>query len=191
MKSRFMMCALAVAVAFGGTAVTAQSVGTFTDKRDGKTYRTVKIGKQTWMAENLNYQTNGSWCNDDNPSNCSKYGRLYRLGAAEEACPVGWHLPTDIEWNELITFAGGEETAGAKLKSRSPRWDGQDAYGFSALPGGFQYVEGGFDPPGSNGRWWADPKKSYDDNHRSMGTGRTSVYDGFSDEGNSVRCVKD
>jgi uncharacterized protein (TIGR02145 family) len=76
---------------------------TFTDSRDGKPYRFVQIGKQTWMAENLNYETPiGSNCYNDSPQYCQKYGRLYSGSAAKKACPVGWHLPSKDEWLVFI-----------------------------------------------------------------------------------------
>ncbi|MCL2261493.1 MAG: fibrobacter succinogenes major paralogous domain-containing protein [Fibromonadales bacterium] len=122
----------------------------FTDARDGKEYRYVKIGNQTWMAENLNYSGDGSIgrCYEDEPANCDKYGRLYywyktirpTLSEATDVCPSGWHLPSAEEWRTLIDFAGGNEIAGKKLKARDG-WDGLDTgtddYGFSALPGGY------------------------------------------------------
>ena len=139
--------------------------GTMIDSRDGKTYKTVKIGSQIWMAENLNYKTKrGSWCYDDNESNCARYGRLYTWAAAMDSigtwstngkgcgdgsicnpktpvrgvCPGGWHLPSKTEWEILFTTVGGKLTAGSKLKSMSgwPRGNGTDDFGFSALPAG-------------------------------------------------------
>ncbi len=107
--------------------------GFFEDNRDGQVYRTVKIGEQTWMAENLNYEympDTLSVCYDEDPINCEKYGRLYTWAAAMDsaarfsdngkdcgngtecsangnvrgACPVGWHLPSNAEWITLKDF---------------------------------------------------------------------------------------
>jgi len=115
-----------------------QQKGTFTDSRDGKKYGTVKIGSQTWMAENLNYNADGSECKDNNEANCTKYGRLYNWSTAKTACPSGWHLPSREEWRVLVDFAGGGEIADKKLKASSGWNDeagnGTDTYGFAALP---------------------------------------------------------
>jgi len=82
---------------------------TFTDPRDGKVYRTVKIGNQVWMAENLNYDAPGSKCYNNNPANAEKYGRLYDWETAKKVCPAGWHLPSNDEWKVLVDFVGGEK----------------------------------------------------------------------------------
>ncbi len=135
-----------------------------TDSRDGKTYKTVKIGSQIWMAENLNFRTNDSWCKDNKESNCSKYGRLYTWNAAIKACPSGWHLPSNVEFETLFTAVGGEITAGKMLKSQSGWYDngnGIDAYGFSALPAGFRNPPslGGFTVLGYFADFWSATEK--------------------------------
>jgi hypothetical protein len=101
----------------------------FKDPRDGKTYRTVEIGAQIWMAQDLDYHGEDGYlglCFGDKPQakksypeHCKKYGRLYSYEEAETACPEGWHLSTDREWQTLVNFAGGEEVAGKKLKAGS------------------------------------------------------------------------
>ena len=115
------------------------------DSRDGKTYKIAKIGNQVWMAENLNYETNGSYCF---PEKCAKYGRLYIWESALNACPVGWHLPTKEEYETLLNYVEKqEEETIEKLYSdsdekyeRDLRWGGyflardKDRYGFSVLP---------------------------------------------------------
>ena len=81
---------------------------TITDPRDGQIYKTVKLkdGK-TWLAQNLNFDVGeGSWLYKD-PKNVEKYGRLYTWEAALKACPIGWHIPTDEEWNTMIKNYGG------------------------------------------------------------------------------------
>jgi uncharacterized protein (TIGR02145 family) len=129
-----------------------------TDKRDGKTYRLVQIGKQMWMAENLNYNASGSKCYDNKPANCDKYGRLYDWETAKKACLKGWHLPSDKEWQELVNFAGGDKVAGKKLKAKSgwnSNGNGSDDYGFVALPGGYGGSGGLFGSVGYYGEWWS------------------------------------
>jgi len=168
----------------------------FADSRDGKTYGTVKIGNQIWMAENLNYITSsGSWCYDNNTSNCDKYGRLYDWETAKKVCPSGWHLPSDAEWSTLSNFVGSD--SGKKLKSTSG-WNssgnGTDAYGFTALPGGYRYYSGNFSYIGDNGYWWSSTESGTTYAYsRGMGYNRSDVtrYDHNKPNGFSVRCVRD
>ncbi len=113
--------------------------GTLTDSRDGQTYKTVKIGDQVWMAENLNYEIDSSYCYNDSAEYCAKYGRLYVWTAAMDACPSGWHLPDLAEWKTLLAAVGGDSVAGAKLKSTSgwnSNGNGTDDFGFTVLPAG-------------------------------------------------------
>jgi uncharacterized protein (TIGR02145 family) len=114
--------------------------GVFTDERDGQIYKTVSIGSQIWMAENLNYVTSSSYCDERDTNNCSKFGRLYTYNAAFGACPEDWRLPTKDEWDTLFYSVGGVSVAGKMLKSKDG-WNGEgnglDAYSFSVLPAGF------------------------------------------------------
>jgi uncharacterized protein (TIGR02145 family) len=152
------------------------STGSFTDSRDGTTYKTVKIGNQTWMAENLNYATGGK-CYKDSPANCQKYGRHYNWAEAKNVCPSGWHLPSNAEWDALYKFADGNsdtespyksETAGKQLKA-AEGWNpsngmpggGDDNYGFAAIPGGSNYL-GKYDHLGNAGYWWSSSEYEED-----------------------------
>ncbi|WP_308602805.1 fibrobacter succinogenes major paralogous domain-containing protein [uncultured Fibrobacter sp.] len=131
MKKRILLFVTLVA-AF--TFADGGQKGSFTDPRDGKTYKTVKIGNQVWMAENLNYKTANSYCYEDKLANCHKYGRLYTWAVAMDSagvfsndgkgcgegktcaakksvrgiCPKGWHLPSDNEWKTLFEAVGRE-----------------------------------------------------------------------------------
>ncbi len=131
---RLVLITAAVAAAIAGAFADGPSFGTFTDSRDGQTYKTVKIGTQTWMAQNLNYQTKrGSWCYENSADSCKKYGRLYDWKTAKKACPAGYHLPSNEDWTTLIDYMGGQVTAGKKLKAKrgwNDNGNGTDDYGF-------------------------------------------------------------
>ena len=130
------------------------------DERDGQTYKTVKIGEQWWMAENLKYNdTTQSECHPDDP-NCDIYGRFYNRDGALNDCPKGWHLPTEKDWLKLKQFIkenSEREYVGRELRADS-LWDitglgmGYDSYGFGALPGGAN-------EPVSN--WWGISKNAF------------------------------
>ena len=173
--------------------------GFLTDSRDGQTYKTVTIGTQTWMADNLNYETENSYCYDDDPSNCSKYGRLYTWAAAKTVCPEGWHLPDTTEWNTLFTAVGGSSTAGAKLKSQTG-WTAyygitnEDSFGFSALPAGFRFDYGHYINEGDYAYFWSSTEySSYGAYYVSLDYNGDYAYLGNDGKSNgfSVRCVKD
>lgn len=201
--------------------------GTFIDSRDGHEYNYIKIGDQIWMAENLAYLpevsppselsvTEPQYCVYDyygtNVSeakatdNYNTFGVLYNWKAAMEACPEGWHLPTDDEWKQLEMFVGlsqseADDTGnrgndeGAKLKATSGWFDynGTDAYGFSGLRGGLN--TGNFTDIGS-GCWWCSDGAVTEDHayYRRLRGGDCSwIVRLINDKENgcSVRCVKD
>jgi len=91
---------------------------------NGKAYKTVKIGDQEWMAENLAFRPSSGkyWSYNKSKSNVTKYGYLYDWETSQNVCPAGWHLPSDEEWTVLTDFLGGNEKAGIKMKSTSG-WD--------------------------------------------------------------------
>ena len=203
---------LAFAIAVGAFASAAWS-GEMTDPRDGQSYRTVQIGTQTWMAENLNYaylqaDMSGdptSFCYENSADSCAKYGRLYTWEAALNACPEGWHLPSKAEFETLIASVGGEDVAGKALKSTNGWKDytgrscnGTDAYGFSALPAGESHNSyGGFSYAGTNAYFWSAAEYNsfyavgmvlyytyYSPDYAELG-GNIKSY------GLSVRCLRD
>ncbi|MCR5766318.1 MAG: hypothetical protein K6G09_10140 [Treponema sp.] len=156
---------------------------TLVDNRDNKAYKTVVIGNQLWMAENLNYADticipelkSGSSCYDGSDKNCKYYGRLYDFFAAIETCsdsatselqgvcPDNWHLPLSSEWDELIAFVTasvGKDLVGNSLKSlegwnvNSNGAEGSDNFGFRILPGGLREDFGKYKELGYRGAFW-------------------------------------
>jgi uncharacterized protein (TIGR02145 family) len=165
------------------------SIGTFTDSRDGQTYKWVKIGNQIWMAENLNYNSiSGSWCYDDDDSKCETFGRLYDWDAAKIACPAGWHLPSEKEFNTLLQSVGGSGNNAYKaLKSSGNS-------GFSAFFGGWRDNQGVCSGIRSYCYLWSSTMED-DTNAWSLfmnkeeQDSKMDYYD--KDLGFYVRCVKD
>lgn len=108
----------------------ASEQGLFEDPRDQQTYGTFEVSGVRWMTENLRYAAKNSVCYEYKPENCHKLGRLYPWEVALQACPVGWHLATEFEWQKLelvlgVTFEELEgnqergEPVGEKIKITS------------------------------------------------------------------------
>ena len=160
-----------------------QQKDTFTDVRDNKVYKTVKIGEQVWLAENLKYNANESKCYDNQPANCDKYGRLYSWETAIKSCPSGWHLPSKAEWEVLMAIISDEEDDNE-----------EDNFGVFALPSGYGYSSGYFYDLGNLSYWWS--ANEYD----GYSTYRRHIYytNEYADDDSyiknllrSVRCVQD
>jgi len=166
-KVKFISLAIVVTVFIFSCSSDDNNYNSFTDSRDGKSYKMVTIGSQTWMAENLNYNFPGSRCygdetGGDSLGNCKKYGRLYNWNTAMNnsassniipsgvrgICPAGWHLPSNKEWEVLIIYVGDvlyydgtftAVTADKKLKATS----GWNSNGNGTDDYGFSALPGG------------------------------------------------
>jgi len=145
------------------------------DARDGKTYKTVQIGTQTWMAENLAFAVSGSsFVYENNQSYLQKYGYLYSWETAKNVCPSGWHLPSDEEWETLAKLLNEKHgpfrkdaeswTEMGKLLKATAGWkeyagkngNGTDDYGFNAVASGYQVSAGKFNYKDEYGYWWSN-----------------------------------
>jgi len=130
--------------------------GHLMDSRDGQTYRTVKIGSQVWMAQNLNFKADSSWCPDDSVKNCEAYGRLYQWTAVmalshsydstswgvtgvshQGICPHAWHVPSDSQWQVLETSVGMDADMAAKTGYRGTV-EGSELKAASGLWGSYE-----------------------------------------------------
>ncbi|HEY8929234.1 MAG TPA: fibrobacter succinogenes major paralogous domain-containing protein [Mucilaginibacter sp.] len=182
---------------------------------DGNTYKTVTIGNNTWLAENLKVthyrngdailasSTNldtGAYCNYNNdPAIGDIYGRLYNNAVIHDSrnvCPAGWHLPTDVEWHDLAAALGGDNAAGGPLKEAgNAHWLGSnvgatDSSGFNGLPAGND-GSGTFVDIGRATYFWSNPGEPYTraldtNNAELLGTSNT-----YHNQFLSIRCVKD
>jgi len=192
----------------GGSVISSSSagesgdiVGTFLDSRDNKTYKTVKIGEQTWLAENLNYDVPSNEtdvCNETD--NCAEYGRFYDLETAKTACPLNWHLPSKAEWDALTSYIEGKEecticdathlkaTSGWDNKSDGSSGNGLDSYKFAALPSGYRSgSDGTFKSVGAQGHWWS--YEGFD--RRIIYTRDYADWNDSEHRSLSIRCIKD
>ncbi len=171
------------------------------DGRDTAGYKVIEISNQIWMAENLAFKTDkGSWAYDNDNNNLSVYGRLYNWETAKRACPSGWHLPSDKEWNTLIEYLGGENVAGGKLKSKSKSWKSPNTgadnnKGFEALPAGYyEPSDKTFSGAGYTSNFWSsspagnDGAFNYEVHYYFAKVRKNNNKQGT---GYSVRCVKD
>ena len=184
------------------------------------TYDLVAIGEQCWFAENLRneYYANGDaipgelsdslWnvtsygaqaIYNNDTSNLAVYGRLYSWYAVDDSrgvCPIGWHVPTDVEYTVLTDYLGGQNVAGDALKSAptdSPSWNGTNESGFSALAAGYRFPWGSFHQAGVHTDIWTSTLNSSVSSWARIIWGHSAVSrEAFDkDFGFSVRCIKD
>jgi len=131
----------------------------FVDSRDNQTYKVVRIGTQTWFAQNLNYGGVKGYCPVGNPENCEKYGKLYEFDDAVKACPPGWHLPTLDEFRQLVDYVGKRSAVMLMADTGWTERDdilphvGIDKFGFAVLPAGTK-LTGGYDTVGYAAYIW-------------------------------------
>jgi uncharacterized protein (TIGR02145 family) len=213
------------AILFSSCGASSSSDSTSTEKVEGSTESTessgvVTIGTQVWTSKNLDVATyrngdvipqvqdqnawanltTGAWCYYDNdPSNGTKYGKLYNWYAVSDSrglAPNGYHIPTDAEWTQLSDYLGGQNQPGPKMKSTSG-WknngNGTNSSGFSGLPGGERDCYGAFKYIDGDGRWWSSTEYS-----TAIAWARGVGFHGHLDRGEycmefgySVRCLRD
>ena len=190
--------------------------GTMTDPRDGKTYKTVKVGSATWMAENLNYAGNEigvSTCFNDDDRFCELYGHFYSRSAAMNSsscayksscdlgtghiqgiCPDGWHIPTNKEAQDLVNLASGHALPLMSAKGwKTGITPGTDTYGLSFVGAGSYCSDYGFHSLGEYGRLWVYYASSTQYYIVIRGLENEAEVWDYNDEEcyNPVRCVKD
>lgn len=168
---------------------TQNMYGQLLDKRDQKYYKTIKIGNQVWMAENLDYNllSTGFWAYDNDQRYAEKYGLLYNWEKAQNACPTGWRLPDKDDFKELLIYVGGEG------KVAYPYLVNDGSSGFSAVLGGFR-IETNFFGVGLVTGFWTSSTCS-DSTKWFLGFSTDGYYTSFMDieefTGLSVRCLQD
>jgi len=161
-----------------------------TDKRDNRAYSIIKIGNQTWLAENLKYDMqNDSKAYDNDEANVEKYGRLYNKNGAFKACPEGWRIPTTVDWRELIRHIGSDYEPTSFLYTNKKIWDVIKKYEiFNAVPAGFCDNKGIFQYIEEFGFWHSDMiglNSMLDDAERVLNKKKDNTEDNYF----SVRCI--
>jgi uncharacterized protein (TIGR02145 family) len=176
-----------------------QKTGTFTDPRDGRIYKTVSIGTQTWMAENFAFEADsGCWALYDITDFVDRFGYLYSWECAKKICPAGWHLPSDDEWRTLINYMGGDTIAGGKLKEpgndnwKDPNTGATNSVGFRALGAGYRSYSGTYYDSHNTSRWWSSNGDGYRANFFYINYNSANIKKGDNQVGTgfSVRYVK-
>lgn len=146
----------------------------FKDPRDGQKYRLARIADRTWFADNLNFEAEGSFCLDDDANNCMAYGRLYSWEAAQKACPAGFRLPAQADFESLWNAAGADYNAGYLLKTNYG-WkgdtNGNDTLKFGAMPAGNRFDDGTYGNLAKFAFFW-----SADDSLEGIGPGDARVW---------------
>jgi uncharacterized protein (TIGR02145 family) len=143
----YLSSALVIALVASSASIAASKAkkNEIKDARDKQKYRTVVIDGRKWMADNLNYKMPGSTCYREDEDNCMVYGRLYTWEAAQKACPAGFRLPTNEDFESLWKAAGGDFNAGYLIKANygwSGETNGNDTLKFSAMPAGNMFDDG-------------------------------------------------
>lgn len=145
---------LLIAFMLSSLLIKAQETGTFTDSRDNKVYKTVKIGNQWFMSENLAYKPNSGnyWAYNNQQNNVTKYGYLYDWETAKKVAKgiKGWHLPTNNDWNALIKYLGNDK----QIVCRKLISSGKS--GFNALLSGYYDLNGTFNLIGDCEGFWSE-----------------------------------
>jgi uncharacterized protein (TIGR02145 family) len=180
----------------------SQETSPFTDTRDGKTYKTIKIGDQVWMAENLVYKpkngTYSAW--GDDAKNSTTYGYLYNWETAQKVCPNGWHMPSDNDWKlleEYLKTTGGEYTHADQMKSENGWYDnanGKNTTGFNALPSGAcLFYDYSYWFMTEKAYFWTSTPEGVDATGRVISYDEEAIESGLYSKNNrlSVRCIKD
>ena len=191
---------------------------------DGNTYKTIVIRNQKWMTENLrvtrfndsteinfipdrmswrsSYDPAYCWYRPDSSTDNNAFGALYNWYTvnSEKICPIGWHVPSNEDWRNLIDNIGGPFNAGEKLKDwNSGNWDEnptpeRNETGFSALPGGYRDIHGKFKDIGIQACWWSSEELKTPEvyfAHLQSNVSNLQIHPTYNNEGFSIRCISD